>query len=141
MLVLDTSVMTELLRSTIKYVERFDAVPETIFIQTTTVSRFEILIKGRYQAILAAADRDELLTAQMRLLDDERYLNRFPMLDINDAAADHFERLRAAKGMRKIGRADLLIACIALAHNATLVTRNVKDFAKVPQLEIENWAK
>lgn len=35
---------------------------------------------------------------------------------------------------------DLRIACIALAHDATLVTRNTKDFAHVPNLKVENWA-
>ena len=37
-------------------------------------------------------------------------------------------------------RGDLLTACIALAHDATLVTRNTRDFAVVPGLKIENWA-
>ena len=141
MFVLDTNVVSEVLRGHETYLQRIRTTPKKVPIKTTTVSRFEILVKGRYQAILAAANRDELLLAQNRLIGDEKRLNQFPMLDINDDAADHFERLRIAKGMRKIGRADLLIACITLAHNATLVTRNIKDFAKVPNLKIDNWAK
>jgi tRNA(fMet)-specific endonuclease VapC len=39
-----------------------------------------------------------------------------------------FDRLRAARSLRKIGRADLLIASIALANRATLVTRNLRHF-------------
>ena len=38
-----------------------------------------------------------------------------------------------------IGSMDLKIACIALAHDATLLTRNATDFAQVPGLRIENW--
>lgn len=34
---------------------------------------------------------------------------------------------------------DLRIACIALAHDATLLTRNTVDFAQVPALRVENW--
>jgi len=34
---------------------------------------------------------------------------------------------------------DLRIASIALIQNATLVTRNYKDFSLVPNLKIENW--
>jgi tRNA(fMet)-specific endonuclease VapC len=34
---------------------------------------------------------------------------------------------------------DLKIASIALAHDATLLTRNTRDFAQVPGLRIENW--
>jgi predicted nucleic acid-binding protein len=34
--------------------------------------------------------------------------------------------------LKKIGRGDLLIAAITLANQATLVTRNEKDFCLVP---------
>ena len=39
----------------------------------------------------------------------------------------------------RIGSLDLKIACIALAHDATVLTRNAKDFAQVTGLRIENW--
>ena len=51
-----------------------------------------------------------------------------------------FDTVVAEKKFKKIGLADRLIACIALAHDATLVTRNTKDFAIVPGLKLENWA-
>ena len=34
---------------------------------------------------------------------------------------------------------DLKIACICLAHESTLLTRNVADFTPVPGLRVENW--
>ena len=61
------------------------------------------------------------------------------MLTIKEGAAREFDRLRQHKKLKKIGRADLLIACITLAHRATLVTRNLKDFRQVPGLPIESW--
>ena len=61
------------------------------------------------------------------------------MLAIDAASADEFDRLRANKKLKKIGRADLLIAAITLANRATLVTRNLKDFRQVPGLKVENW--
>lgn len=38
-----------------------------------------------------------------------------------------------------IGPYDLLIAGIALAHDLTVVTRNTREFARVPRLRVENW--
>jgi tRNA(fMet)-specific endonuclease VapC len=62
------------------------------------------------------------------------------VVSIDDASIVKFDQLRQDKKLKKIGRADLLIACIALANQATLVTRNVRDFQQVPGLWIENWA-
>ena len=62
------------------------------------------------------------------------------MVSIGPAAAEAFDRLRASKRLKSIGRADLLIADLTLAARATLVTRNRKDFGRVPGLMTENWA-
>ncbi|HEY0513577.1 MAG TPA: PIN domain-containing protein [Thermoanaerobaculia bacterium] len=40
---------------------------------------------------------------------------------------------------RPIGPNDLLIAAHALALNLTLVTANVEEFARVPDLRVESW--
>lgn len=140
MFILDTNAVSDLLKGTAKVVARFEAVPDDAPVVTTTVTRFEILMKGRYQAILTAADRDQLLTAVARLVADEERLAAFDILPISEPVADHFERLLKVKGLKKIGRADLLIACIALAHDATLVTRNTKGFRPIPNLKQDNWA-
>ena len=48
-----------------------------------------------------------------------------------------------AAGLRMRGQtlawADLVIAATALVHDLVLVTRNVRHFERVPELEIENW--
>jgi tRNA(fMet)-specific endonuclease VapC len=38
-----------------------------------------------------------------------------------------------------IGAHDILIAATALRHQAVLVTRNVREFSRVPGLQIVNW--
>ena len=40
---------------------------------------------------------------------------------------------------QRLDDADLLIACIALVHNATLVTNNLAHFKRIDGLKIENW--
>ncbi len=58
------------------------------------------------------------------------------------AAAQHYGRLRAyleKKGML-IGSLDMLIAAHALSINCTLVTNNEKEFKRVQNLKIDNWA-
>ena len=48
-------------------------------------------------------------------------------------------RTKLEKKGTPIGPYDLLIAGTALSHNAALVTNNVKEFSRVPKLQIENW--
>lgn len=60
------------------------------------------------------------------------------LLGFTRAAADEFERLQKLR--LRIGTMDLKIAAITLAHNATLLSRNLKDFSKVPGLQVEDWS-
>jgi tRNA(fMet)-specific endonuclease VapC len=62
-------------------------------------------------------------------------------MSFDDAVAEVYGRLRAELDLRgtPIGPNDLLIAATALAHGLTLVTRNEKEFGRVPGLRIENW--
>jgi tRNA(fMet)-specific endonuclease VapC len=49
-----------------------------------------------------------------------------------------YERLKAQK--LNIAKMDLRIAAIALEQQACLVTRNLRDFSRVPDLIIEDWS-
>ena len=53
-------------------------------------------------------------------------LIKLPILPFDDAAASAFHRLRDARV--RTGTMDLKIAAICLAHDATLLTRNLVDF-------------
>lgn len=63
-------------------------------------------------------------------------------LDFDQAAADVYGRLRANLEERgqPIGALDQLIAAQAIAHNLTLVTNNLREFERIPDLRLENWA-
>ncbi len=81
---------------------------------------------ARQSALLAALDR---AIAIMDVIPFDR--------DAGEAAARVRHGLEA--GGEKIGSIDVQIAGIALAQAATLVTRNVREFARIPNLKIENW--
>jgi tRNA(fMet)-specific endonuclease VapC len=137
MKVLDTDTLTHLFGGHPRVLEAFNK--ETEEVATTVISRIEIL-QGRFAMLLKAADGLELQRAQRWLDATVEKLAEIPkLLAIDAASADEFDRLRANKKLKKIGRADLLIAAITLANRATLVTRNLKDFRQVPGLQVENW--
>jgi tRNA(fMet)-specific endonuclease VapC len=60
----------------------------------------------------------------------------------DEAAAVEYGRLAGILAERGtlIGEFDALIAAHAVALRCTLVTNNVRHFAKVPGLSVENWA-
>jgi tRNA(fMet)-specific endonuclease VapC len=107
-------------------------------VATTIVTKIELL-RGRFEFILKAANGTDLLRAQQWLVRTEGLLAQILILPLDEAGAVEFDRLRVARRLRKIGRADLLIASIALAHRATLVTRNMRHFQQIAGLTVTNW--
>ncbi|MDF5707097.1 MAG: type II toxin-antitoxin system VapC family toxin [Nostoc sp. S4] len=59
------------------------------------------------------------------------------MLEFDEAAYNCYQSLRWQR--IQIGTQDLRIAAVALATGAILVTRNQRDFSKVPNLCLEDW--
>ena len=73
----------------------------------------------------------------------DEYLRHVEVLDLPDEAALHYAQFRAAfKGRGTlIGANDLFIAAHARSLDLTLVTNNTREFGRVQDLKIENWAK
>lgn len=59
------------------------------------------------------------------------------VIPFDAAAAAAFEELVAQRV--RVGTMDLRIAAIALSRGMVMVTRNSRDFRKVPGLQIEDW--
>lgn len=97
--------------------------------------------RGRIDALLKAASGEQLLRAQWNFMETERMVSEIEKAPFDTDALAIFDRLRVERGIKRIGRADLLIGCIALAQRATLVTRNMKDFRQIKGLSLDNWAK
>ena len=65
----------------------------------------------------------------------------YAVLDYNARIAEAAGALRAQleRAGTPIGPYDLQIAATALVHGLTVVTRNVREFARVPGLLVEDW--
>ena len=63
------------------------------------------------------------------------------LLVINSRVAETYAQLRAKMEQtgKPLGPNDTWIAAEALHHQLVLVTDNLRDFSRVPGLQIENW--
>jgi tRNA(fMet)-specific endonuclease VapC len=134
---LDTDTLTHLHAGHPNVVARLDRLDDPI-VGTTIVTKVELL-RGRIEFLLKAATGSETVRAQQLFQRTEELLAPLLILPFDLAAAAHFDRLRANRIARAIGRADLLVASIALANRATLVTRNLRHFRQIPALTLVNW--
>jgi tRNA(fMet)-specific endonuclease VapC len=84
-----------------------------------------------------ARSLEEQVTGSSHL---QRHLQVFcaiPLIAFDAAAAAIVQQLQRQR--IRIGTMDLKIASIALAQEASLLSRNVTDFQKVPGLQVEDW--
>ena len=139
MYILDTDYLSLLENGHLKSLERLSEIePDGVAITAITV---EERVQGWLSAIRRAsapAQADRLIWAYVGLRQTVRYVNGFTILDWTEAASLKFTQLRGA-GVR-IGTQDLRIAAVVLSVDAVLVTRNQKDFDRVPGLVIEDWS-
>ena len=68
-------------------------------------------------------------------------LRRVCLLSFDDRAAEAYGTIRGdlEKQGTPIGPNDLLIAAIALANSAILITHNSREFGRVAALKMEDW--
>lgn len=104
---------------------------ESFFVSVVTVSE---LLHGvhRAQDVGRRARRSAYV---------ESIIDRFPLLTIDlPTARTHAEVWsRLASDGRLIRAHDIWLAAAALAHGLSLATANVREFERVPGLEVEHW--
>ena len=135
MILLDTNIVSELMDP------NFDPIVEewlnkqrfsTLFISSITSAEIEYGI-----TLLPSSHRKRTLRMRADKIFYE-YADQFLVFGGN--AAQEYGRLRADR--KKVGRpidiADAQIAAIAVAHDLTLATRNIKDFTDIPRLQLIN---
>ncbi|MBM4088536.1 MAG: type II toxin-antitoxin system VapC family toxin [Planctomycetes bacterium] len=138
MLVLDTDHLTEYQRGTsveaLRLKKRLDAATAPF---ATTIITVEEVVRGWMAAIRRTQDPRRQINMYASLQRLFRFFATWNVLEWNDSAADAFESFKRAK--IRIGTMDLKIASIALANQATLLTRNRNDYDRVPGLRTEDW--
>lgn len=108
---------------------------EELAISVITV---EEQLSGWYTLLRRAKSSEWLARPYQRLADAVEVLSRFRILSFTVPAINRFEQLKRQKlGVKYM---DLRIAATTLEHAGTLVSRNSRDFALVPQLAIEDWS-
>lgn len=139
MIVFDTDVLTDILRGVPRIVQRAKLIPPED--QAIPIVGAEEILRGRLNAIRQAeAGRLPLTIAHAyelmrKSLSDFRNVTILPY---TDSAELLFHEWRSQK--IRVGTRDLRIAAVCVDHDAKLVSRNRRDFDRVPGLHVEYWS-
>ena len=89
------------------------------------------LLYGAYKSQRTAQNEQAVL----------EFLLPYSIAAFGDPEASHYAHIRAVleKSGTPIGPNAMIIAAIARANEGTLVTHNVSEFSRVPDLSIEDW--
>ena len=103
-----------------------------------TVITVQEQLDGWHAQLNRGKDHQHTAALYQRLANTVRFLARVQIITFSEAAIARYEMLRSFK--LNIGKMDLRIAAIVLEHDAILVTRNSRDFARIAGLQFEDWA-
>jgi tRNA(fMet)-specific endonuclease VapC len=103
----------------------------------TTIICYEEQVRGWMAYLARARSLRKQVEAYRRLRSHLENYRQIPVLDFDDIAAGIYDELRRSRV--RIGTMDLKIAAIVISLEATLLSRNQRDFRKVPGLKTEDW--
>ena len=96
-------------------------------------------LTGWYTALRRARRSQELVRIYRHITETVQFYSDLEIISFSEHAVAIYESLKRQR--LNIGKMDLRIAAITLEHDACLVTRNLRDFQRVPGLQIEDWSK
>lgn len=99
----------------------------------------EEALRGRLGVLARQLTGSRRVAAYENLVATLGMLSDFSMTPYDDASERELQRLKAAQ--IRVGTQDLKMAAIALANGLTVLTRNTRDFARVPGLMFDDWSK
>ncbi len=103
-----------------------------------TVITVEEQLSGWYTLLRRVTlPRDVALAYEQLMLSVQR-LAEWWMLPYTELAIARYEQLLRMK--LNVGKMDLRIAAITLEHGGTVVTRNLRDFQRIPNLPVVDWS-
>jgi tRNA(fMet)-specific endonuclease VapC len=137
MLVLDTDHLVELDRGSSQGAALQRKLEDAGDEVATTIISAEEQFRGWLAQLHRQRDPHEQIATYQRLQRRIAFFAAWHVLPWDTNAADILQGLRRQRV--RIGTMDLKIASIVLAHDATLLSRNLRDFQQVPNLRVEDW--
>ena len=126
---LDTSTCVKIMREPSPVLSgRFNRFSEQICISSITRAELHF-----------GAENSTRVVQNTRAID--AFVARLTLLDFDSDAALHYGQIRVALRRQPIGPLDTLIAAHARSRSLTIVTDNVREFERVPGLQVENWVR
>jgi tRNA(fMet)-specific endonuclease VapC len=105
--------------------------------RATTIVNFEEQMRGWMAVLARARTLAQEVEVYRRLRQQLANYTGLVVLEFDERAATEYQRLRNAR--LRVGTMDLKIAAIVLAQGATLLSRNLSDFGRIPGLTVEDW--
>ena len=102
-----------------------------------SIISFHEQVLGAHNFINRARTNIEVIRGYTLLQETLQGFSNAPVLTFDAKAIAIFDELRAQK--IRTSTMDLRIAAIALSNNLVLLTRNTRDFEKVPGIVMEDW--
>ena len=105
----------------------------------TTIISVEEQMRGWLAVIGRSRGLGQEIAAYRHLHALLSFFSAIPILEFDEPAGERYLQFRRSR--IRLGSMDLKIAAIAISRGATLVSRNLSDFRRVPGLSVQDWTQ